>query len=80
MSKKVKKHKKAEIRLEPDGFSIHTFELSMQLSKSEWHNCKEQLFSEQKKAGEIWIYADKSCKDLYTCTKYADTGICIVSA
>lgn len=75
MSKKVKKHKKAEIRLEPDGFSIHTFELSMQLSKSDWHKCKEQLFSEQKKAGEIWIYADKSCKGLYTCTKYADAGI-----
>lgn len=75
MSKKVKKHKKAEIRLEPDGFSIHTFELSMHLSKSEWHNCKEQLFSEQKKAGEIWIYADKSCKGLYTCTKYTDAGI-----
>lgn len=75
MSKKVKKHKKAEIRLDPDGFSIHTFELSKQLSKSEWHNCKEQLFSEQKKAGATWIYADKSCKGLYTCTKYADAGI-----
>lgn len=75
MSKKVKKHKRAEIRLEPDGFSIHTFELSMQLSKSAWHKCKEQFFSEQKKAGEIWIYADKSCKGLYTCTKYADAGI-----
>lgn len=75
MSKKVKKHKRAEIRLEPDGFSIHTFELSMQLSKSEWHNCKEQLFSEQKNAGEIWIYADKSCKGLYTCTRYTDAGI-----
>ena len=75
MSKKVKKHKKAEICLEPDGFSIHTFELSMQLSKSEWHNCKEQLYAEQKKSSENFIYADKSCKGLYTCTKYADAGI-----
>lgn len=75
MSKKVKKHKKAEICLEPDGFSIHTFELSMQLSKSDWHKCKERLFAEQKKVGATWIYADKSCKGLYTCTKYADAGI-----
>lgn len=52
MSKKGLKHKKATIHPEPDGFSIHTFKLSMQLSKSEWHNCKEQLFSEQKKFGE----------------------------
>lgn len=75
MSKKTLKHKKAEIRMEPDGFSIHTFELSMQLSKSDWRKCKELLFAEQKKAGAIWIYADKSCKGLYTCTKYADAGI-----
>ena len=75
MSKKVKKHKKAELRLDPDGFSIHTFELSMQLSKSDWHKCKEQLFSEQKKAGATWIYANKSRKGLYTCMKYADAGI-----
>lgn len=75
MSKKVKKHKKAEICLEPDGFSIHTFELSMQLSKSEWHNCKEQLYAEQKKSSENFIYADKACKGLHICTKYADAGI-----
>lgn len=75
MSKKVKKHKKAEICLEPDGFSIHTFELSMQLSKSEWRNCKEQLYAEQKKSSENFIYADKSCKGLHICTKYADAGI-----
>lgn len=36
-SKKVRKHRQAEITLEPDGFSIHTFELSMKLSKSEWN-------------------------------------------
>ena len=75
MSKKTLKHKKAHIHLEPDGFSIHTFELSMQLSKSEWHNCKEQLYAEQRESDETFIYADKSCKGLHICTKYADAGI-----
>lgn len=75
MSKKTLKHKKAEIRLEPDGFSIHTFELSMQLSKSDWHNCKEQLYAKQRESDETFIYADKSCKGLHICTKYADAGI-----
>ncbi len=75
MRKKKLQHKRTEICLEPDGFSIHTFEVSMQLSKSEWHNCKEKLFSDQMKARKIWIYADKSCKGLFICTKYAETGI-----
>lgn len=48
MSKKILTHKKAQIRLEPDGFSIHTFELSMQFGKAEWDNCKEQLYADQK--------------------------------
>ena len=43
-SKKVRKHRRAEITLEPDGFSIHTFELSMKLSKSEWKKCKQRLY------------------------------------
>ena len=34
MSKKVKRHKNVEIRLEPDGFSVHTIELSIQLNQS----------------------------------------------
>ena len=75
MSKKTLKHKKAEIRLEPNGFSIHTFELSMQLSKAEWNTCKEKLYAKQRESDETFIYADKSCKGLHICTKYADAGI-----
>ena len=59
MSKKVKKRKTAQIILEPDGFSIHTFELSMKLSKSEWKKCKQRLYADQEEAGEHWIYLDK---------------------
>lgn len=75
MSKKALKRKKVQIHLEPDGFSIHTFELSIEMSKSEWNKCKDWLYTEQEKSNKIWIYSDKSCKGVYICTKYADTGI-----
>lgn len=75
MSKKVFKHKTAKIYLEPDGFSIHTFELSTELSPSEWNKCKDRLYTEQKHFHDIWIYSDKSYKDLHICTRYADAGI-----
>ena len=74
MSKKVKKRKTAQIILEPDGFSIHTFELSMKLSKSEWKKCKQRLYADQEEAGEHWIYLDKQSGH-YICTRYADAGI-----
>lgn len=73
-SKKVRKHRQAEITLEPDGFSIHTFELSMKLSKSEWKKCKQRLYADQEETGEHWIYLDKQSGH-YICTRYADAGI-----
>ena len=73
-SKKVRKHRRAEITLEPDGFSIHTFELSMKLSKSEWKKCKQRLYADQEETGEHWIYLDKQSGH-YICTRYADAGI-----
>lgn len=71
---KVKKNKKVEITLEPDGFSIHTFELSMQLSEVEWKKCKQRLYAEQEKMGEYWLYPDKQHGG-HICTRYADAGI-----
>lgn len=73
-SKKVRKHRRAEITLEPDGFSIHTFELSMKLSKSEWKKCKQRLYADQEETGEHWIYLDKQSGH-YICTRHADAGI-----
>ena len=73
-SKKIRKRRQAEITLEPDGFSIHTFELSMKLSKSEWKKCKQRLFADQEETGEHWIYLDKQSGH-YICTRYADAGI-----
>ena len=75
MSKKVKRRKNVEICLEPDGFSVHTIELSIQLSQSEWHRCKKSLYDEQNRTGEHIIYPDKQCQGHHVCTKYTDAGI-----
>ena len=69
-SKKVRKHKQVEIALEPDGFSIHTFELSMKLSKSEWKQIRHILYEEHSN----WIYPDGK-NGCYICIRYADAGI-----
>ena len=72
-SVKVQKHRKVAITIEPDGFSIHTFALSMQMTKSAWMKCKQRLYDEQKK-GENWLYQDKQSGH-YICARYAEAGI-----
>lgn len=75
MSKKVKRRKNVEICLEPDGFSVHTIELSIQLRQSEWHRCKQSLYNEQSQTGKHIIYPDNQFKGCHICTKYANAGI-----
>ena len=43
-NRKIIKHKTATFNLEPDGFSIHTFSLSRQLTQSEYHVLKKNLY------------------------------------
>lgn len=74
-TKKVRKYRKVNIMLEPDGFSIHTFELSMSLTKSEWKQCKHTLYEEQKRDTENYIYPDKQWEGQHICTRYADKGL-----
>lgn len=75
MSRKICKRKKITLTLEPDGFSIHTFELSMQLTKDHWNRCKDSLYREQQHLGAHWIYPDHERKGQHFCTRYADAGI-----
>nr|WP_302665411.1 hypothetical protein [uncultured Agathobaculum sp.] len=75
MSKKVKRRKNVEICWEPDGFSIHTIELSIKLSQSVWNQCKKHLYEEQIQTGNHIIYPDNQCRGHHICTKYADAGI-----
>lgn len=74
-SKKTKKRRIGTFTLEPDGFSIHTVELSMKLTKAEWRRCKNALYQQQKDLGEHWFYPDKACEGHHICTRYADAGI-----
>lgn len=76
MSKQVIQHKKAQFKLEPDGFSIHTFELSRRMTRHEWHAIKDKLYEEQKQRGEgegIRIY--KEAKGCYQVTLYQRFGV-----
>ncbi len=75
MSKKVRKRKNSCIKLSPDGFSIHTFEISQKLTEFEWNHCKSELYDQQKETGEHWIYPDKKYKDNYICKRYSNYGI-----
>ena len=75
MSKKVRKHKNSCINLSPDGFSVHTFEISRKLTEFEWNHCKDKLYCQQKETGEYWIYPDKRYKENHICKKYSDHGI-----
>ena len=56
MSRKKVKSKEARFTLEPDGFSIHTFELSRQLTKREYHAIKDALYRQSEYDDKGLIY------------------------
>ena len=73
MSKKIIKHKTAKFTLEPDGFSIHTMELSMEITYREFHTLKEHLYRQQGNTKGGWIYPDDWGN--YICMYYKECGI-----
>lgn len=74
MSKKIVKCRKAVFTLEPDGFSIHTFELSRQLRPKEYYSIKDQLYCKQEQSvGKPRIYKDGYGNHI--CSLYTDHGI-----
>lgn len=76
MSKQVIQHKKAQFTLEPDGFSIHTFELSRRMTKHEWKAVKDRLYEGQKtrEPGKtVWIYQE--AKGCHRVTLYERFGV-----
>ena len=76
MSKKIIKHKNASFTLEPDGFSIHTFELSRKLTKMEYDRLKDSLYKQQEQSTQKgWMYKSKNWKGVHICTLYAQYGI-----
>ena len=75
MGKKTRKTKKAELQLEPDGYSIHTLELSQQVSKQKRNWMKEKLYKKQQKEGAVYIYQNRERAGQYICIQYAYAGI-----
>ena len=75
MSKKVCKSKKTTIKLEPDGYSVHTVEVSLRVSKSEFNHIKDSLYRSQRTEQADCIYPDRNCKGHHVCTKFSNDGI-----
>lgn len=60
--------------MEPDGFSIHTFELSKRLKAKEYYAIKDQLYCQQKQSnGRAWIHKDNYGNHI--CSRYSCYGI-----
>ena len=78
MGKMIRKTKKAEICLEPDGYSVHTLEISQSVSKQEWEWMKEKLYKKQQIEGSVLIYPNRERAGRYICTGYAYAGIRIL--
>ena len=74
MSVKKVQNKKARFTLEADGFSIHTFELSRQLTKREYRAVKDALYRQSEYDDKGLIYKDRN-SGKHICTRYAKYGI-----
>ena len=75
MSKKVYTSRKSIITLEPDGYSVHTVEVSLRVSKFEFNHMKDSLYQSQKTEQADYIYTDRNCKGHHICIKFANDGI-----
>lgn len=75
MSKRTESKRTAVFELEPDRFSIHTFELSKRLTKCEFRQMKDNLYQKQEESkGKQVIYKDVR-PGIYHCTAYCKKGV-----
>ena len=65
--------RKARFMLESDGFSIHTFEISRKLTKSEWNYCKGKLYDQSKVFSKGCVY--KESKGVHRVSRYEANGL-----
>lgn len=73
MSKRIESKKTAVFKLGADRFSSHTFELSMRLTKHEYHHMKDTLYRSQEGKKNVVIYQE--CKGRHCCTKFGKYGV-----
>ena len=76
MSKRKIKPKTARFTLEPDGFSIHTFELSRKLKRYEYHSVKNTLYMQQQNNPSFsgQMYKDRETGN-HICNYYGRFGV-----
>lgn len=67
------RRKKAKFELEPDGFSIHTFELSRQIRRDQFQKIGNYLYSIHGGNGEVFTYRES--KHIIRCNAFSDYGI-----
>ena len=65
--------RKARFMLESDGFSIHTFEISRKLTKSEWNYCKGKLYDQSKVFSKGCVY--KESEGVHRVSQYEANGL-----
>lgn len=65
--------KTATFTLEPDGFSIHTFEVSRQIEGKRYHKIKDYLYSLNEEYNKIVTYQES--KRIIKCTAFNAHGI-----
>lgn len=65
--------RKARFELESDGFSIHTFEISRKLTKSEWNYCKGKLYDQSKVFSKGCVY--KESEGVHRVLQYEANGL-----
>lgn len=76
MSKRTESKKVAVFELEPDRFSIHTFELSKRSTMYEFQQVKGKLYQVQENSkGKRFIYEDRARPGTYHCTAYSEKGV-----
>lgn len=73
MSKRKESKRTAKFELEPDGFSIHTFELSKRLTRHEYHQTKDRLYQIQISEGQTVIYQES--KGRHCCVRFRKYGM-----
>ena len=71
MAKSIRR-KTAKFELEPDGFSIHTFELSCQIKGKQYREIKEYLYSLNAAKGEIYDKTYQMAVEKLTEVSYED--------
>ena len=65
--------RKARFMLESDGFSIHTFEISRKLTKSEWNYCKGKLYDQKQVFSKGCVY--KESEGVHRVSQYEANGL-----